>query len=50
MKWFEQNNRKTLLGQLLLDKKLISQEQLAQAIELQQKTGQRLGMRSPACN
>lgn len=43
MKWFEQNNRKTLLGQLLLDKKLISQEQLAQAIELQQKTGQRLG-------
>ncbi len=43
MKWFEQNNRKTLLGQLLIDKNLISEEQLAQAIELQKKTGQRLG-------
>lgn len=43
MEWTKQSNRKTLLGQLLIDKKLISEEQLARAIEHQRKTGQRLG-------
>ncbi|MBK8382736.1 MAG: hypothetical protein IPL16_12785 [Ignavibacteria bacterium] len=43
MEWAKKSNQKTLLGQLLVDKKLISQEQLDWAIEQQKKTGQRLG-------
>ncbi len=43
MEWAKESNRKTLLGQLLVDKKLISQEQLDWAIEQQKRTGQRLG-------
>lgn len=43
MEWTKKSNQKTLLGQLLVDKKLISQEQLDWAIEQQKKTGQRLG-------
>jgi hypothetical protein len=38
----EQQN-KSMLGQLLVKQKLITEEQLASAIELQRKTGQRLG-------
>ena len=43
MEWAKKSNKKTLLGQLLVNKKLISQEQLDWAIEQQKKTGQRLG-------
>ncbi|MBK7051788.1 MAG: hypothetical protein IPH54_14165 [Rhodoferax sp.] len=43
MEWAKKSNQKTLLGQLLVNKKLISQEQLDWAIEQQKKTGQRLG-------
>lgn len=43
MEWAKKSNQKTLLGQLLVDKKLISQEQLNWAIEQQKRTGQRLG-------
>lgn len=43
MEWAKKSNQKTLLGQLLVDKKLLSQEQLDWAIEQQKKTGQRLG-------
>lgn len=43
MAWFKANNKKLLLGQLLLEKKLISKEQLARAMAQQKKTGQRLG-------
>ncbi|WP_229257247.1 hypothetical protein [Duganella callida] len=37
------NQHKSMLGQLLIRQKLITEEQLAAAIELQRKTGQRLG-------
>ena len=43
MSWFKQDQNKSLLGQLLVKQKLISEEQLAQAIERQRATGQRLG-------
>lgn len=43
MGWFMQSQEKSLLGQLLVRQKLISEEQLAQAIAHQRKTGQRLG-------
>lgn len=43
MEWLKQNQHKTLFGQMLLDAKLISEEQLARAIEQQKRTGQRLG-------
>jgi len=43
MEWLRQNTRKTLLGQLLIGENLISESQLARAIEQQRKTGQRLG-------
>lgn len=43
MDWIKQSHRKSLLGQLLVDKKIISEQQLAEAIDYQKKTGQRLG-------
>ncbi len=43
MGWLSQSHEKSLLGQLLVKQKLISEEQLAQAIAHQRKTGQRLG-------
>jgi hypothetical protein len=43
MSWFKQDQNKALIGQLLVKQKLISEEQLARAIELQRTTGQRLG-------
>ena len=43
MEWTKQNHKKSLLGQLLVNKKLISEQQLFEAIEHQRKTGQRLG-------
>ncbi len=43
MGWIAQSHRKSLFGQLLIDKKLVSEAQLAQAIEHQHRTGQRLG-------
>ncbi|MFZ6748593.1 hypothetical protein [Undibacterium sp. Ren11W] len=43
MEWLKQNQKKSLLGQLLISKKLISEEQLTEAIKLQKETGQRLG-------
>lgn len=43
MGWFTQSQQKSLLGQLLIEQKLITEEQLAKAIEQQRKTGQRLG-------
>lgn len=43
MAWFKQDHSKALLGQLLVKQKLISEEQLTQAIEHQRATGQRLG-------
>ena len=43
MGWITQSHRKSLLGQLLIDRNLISDTQLAKAIAHQQRTGQRLG-------
>ena len=43
MEWFRQNQQKFLLGQLLINKNLISEKQLSEAIECQKQTGQRLG-------
>jgi hypothetical protein len=43
MEWIKQGHQKSLLGQLLVNKKLISEQQLADAIDYQRKTGQRLG-------
>jgi hypothetical protein len=43
MGWLSSNQNKSMLGQLLVKQKLITEEQLASAIELQRKTGQRLG-------
>ncbi len=43
MSWFKHDHNKALIGQLLVKQKLISEEQLARAIELQRTTGQRLG-------
>ena len=43
MEWLKQNHKKSQLGQLLLKKKLISEDQLNQAIDHQKNTGQRLG-------
>ncbi len=43
MEWLRKNSRKTLLGQLLIEENLLSESQLARAIEQQKKTGQRLG-------
>lgn len=43
MGWLKQNQQKSLFGQLLVKQKLISEEQLAKAIEQQRATGQRLG-------
>ncbi len=43
MEWVKQSHQKSLLGQLLVDKKLVSEQQLTQAIDQQRKTGQLLG-------
>lgn len=43
MGWLNQSQQKSMLGQLLVKQKLISEEQLAKAIEQQRSTGQRLG-------
>lgn len=43
MDWLMQNRQKSQLGQILLGKKLISQDQLERAIAEQGRTGQRLG-------
>ncbi|RFP08659.1 MULTISPECIES: hypothetical protein [unclassified Duganella] len=43
MGWLSNNQSKSMLGQLLVKQKLITEEQLANAIELQRTTGQRLG-------
>src|SRR5471032_3653529 len=43
MGWLSGNQKKSMLGQLLVKQKLISEAQLAQAIEQQRTTGQRLG-------
>lgn len=43
MSWFKHDHNKALIGQLLVKQKLISEEQLQRAIELQRTTGQRLG-------
>ena len=43
MGWLSSNQNKSMLGQLLVKQQLITEEQLASAIELQRKTGQRLG-------
>lgn len=43
MAWLRERHQKSLLGQLLVKKKLITEEQLARAIEHQRRTGQRLG-------
>ena len=43
MEWLRQNTHKTMLGQLLIEEKIISKRQLERAIERQRKTGQRLG-------
>jgi len=43
MNWLKQNQTKSQLGQLLLKKKLISEDQLNAAIDLQKTSGQRLG-------
>src|SRR3954471_14679814 len=43
MGWLKQSHQKSLLGQLLVQQKLISEEQLAAAIAHQRQTGQRLG-------
>ena len=43
MGWLSNNQKKSMLGQLLVKQKLISEEQLQRAIEQQRATGQRLG-------
>lgn len=43
MGWLTRSHEKSLFGQLLVKQDLISEEQLARAIEQQRKTGQRLG-------
>jgi hypothetical protein len=43
MDWLKQSQTKSQLGQLLLKKKLISEDQLNKAIDLQRGTGQLLG-------
>ena len=43
MGWLTQNHTTSQIGQLLVRKKLISEAQLAEAIERQRGTGQRLG-------
>lgn len=43
MEWLKQNRTKSQLGQLLLKKKLISEDQLSKAIEVQKTSGQLLG-------
>lgn len=43
MDWLTQHQRKSQLGQILVGKKLISEQQLDEAIRQQGKTGQRLG-------
>ena len=43
MDWMTQKREKTQLGQILIDKKLISQAQLDEAIRAQARSGRRLG-------
>jgi hypothetical protein len=43
MNWLLPNRQKSQLGQILVSKKLISEDQLARAIQEQGRTGQRLG-------
>ncbi len=43
MEWFSQNQQQSRLGQILVKKKLISDEQLKKAIARQASTGERLG-------
>jgi len=43
MGWLRQSKEQLLLGQLLIRQRLITEEQLAEAIALQKETGKRLG-------
>jgi len=43
MGWLRQSEEQLLLGQLLIKQRLITEEQLADAIALQKETGKRLG-------
>jgi hypothetical protein len=43
MGWFKQSYEQSMLGQILVRQNLVSEQQLAQAIEQQKKTGARLG-------
>ena len=43
MEWFSQNQQQSRLGQILVKKKLISDEQLKNAIARQASTGERPG-------
>lgn len=43
MGWLRPNSEQLLLGQLLVRQRLITEEQLAEAIALQKETGRRLG-------
>jgi hypothetical protein len=43
MGWLSNNQNRSMLGQLLVKQKLISEDQLQRAIEQQRSTGQRLG-------
>lgn len=43
MGWIKQSHERSMLGQLLVRQRLISEEQLAQAIAHQKETGKRLG-------
>jgi len=43
MGWLSNNQKRSMLGQLLVKQKLISEDQLQRAIERQRATGQRLG-------
>jgi len=43
MEWIKQSQHKSRLGQLLVDRNLISEQQLADAIDQQKKTGELLG-------
>lgn len=43
MGWLRQSEEQLLLGQMLIKQRLITEEQLAEAIALQKETGKRLG-------
>lgn len=50
MGWLRQSEQQLLLGQLLIKQRLITEEQLAEAIALQKETGKRLGEILAAAN